>query len=113
MLCTPRVHTKTIAFSHICKLFKKSTKLLDPIMLADDTNLFNTNKNIKLLFDTVNKELHYVKEWFIASTFSLNAGKIKYLLFNKQSACDNSPLALPTVTFNSIDGAIHKVRTLI
>ena len=39
---------------------KNSTKLLDPIMFADDTNLFYTNKNIKVLFETVNKELHYV-----------------------------------------------------
>ena len=36
---------------------KNSTKLLDPIMFADDTNLFYTDKNIKVLFETVNKEL--------------------------------------------------------
>ena len=41
---------------------KNSTKLLDPIMFADDTNLFYTNKNIKVLFETVNKGLHYVNE---------------------------------------------------
>ena len=35
---------------------KNSTKLLDP-MFADDTNLFYTDKNIKDLFETVNKEL--------------------------------------------------------
>ena len=45
---------------------KNSTKLLDPIMFADDTNLFYTNKNIKVLFETVNKELHYVNERFIS-----------------------------------------------
>ena len=37
-------------------------------MFADDTNLFYIiNKNIKVLFQTVNKELHYVNEWFIAN----------------------------------------------
>ena len=35
---------------------KKSTSL-DPIMLADDTNLFYSHKNIKSLFETVKKEL--------------------------------------------------------
>ena len=47
--------------------FKNSTKLLDPIMLADNTNFFYTNKNIKVLFETVNKELHYFNEWFLAN----------------------------------------------
>ena len=31
-------------------------------MLAGDTNLSYTNKNIKFLFERVNKELHYVDE---------------------------------------------------
>ena len=81
---------------------KNSTKLLDPIMFADDTNLFYTNKNIKVLFETVNKELHYVNEWFIVNKLSLNAGKTKYLFFHKQNARDNIPLRLPIITFNSI-----------
>ena len=49
---------------------KNPIKLIDPIMFADDTNLFYTNKNIKVLFETVNKELHYVDEWFIANKLS-------------------------------------------
>ena len=61
---------------------KNSTKLLDVIMFADDTSFFYTNKNIKVLFETVNKELGYVKDWFLASKLSLNAGKTKYLLFS-------------------------------
>ena len=54
-------------------------------------------------FETVNKELHYVNEWFTANKLSLNAGKTKYLFFHKQSARDSIPLRLPTVTFNSIE----------
>ena len=71
-------------------------------MFADDTNCFYTKKKIKVLFETVNKELHYVNEWFLANK-SLNAGKTKYLFLHKPSACDSIPLRLPTVTFNSID----------
>ena len=44
---------------------KKSTKLFNPIMSTDDNNLFHTNKIIKVLFGTANKELHFVNEWFI------------------------------------------------
>ena len=32
----------------------KVTKYLDPIMFANDTNLFYSNKNIKALFQIVN-----------------------------------------------------------
>ena len=82
---------------------KKSTKLLDPIMFADNTNLFYTNKNIKVLFEIVNKELHYVLEWFIANKLSLHDGQTKYLFFHKQSASYSIPLRLSTITFNSIE----------
>ena len=46
-------------------------------MFADDANLFYINKNIKVLFETVNKELRY--EWFIANKLSLKKGKTKNL----------------------------------
>ena len=39
---------------------KNSAKLLDLIMFADDANFFMLAKNIKVLFETVNKELNYV-----------------------------------------------------
>ena len=81
---------------------KNSTKFLNPIMFADDTNLFYTNKSIKVLFETVNKELHYVNEWLMANKLSLNAGKTEYLFFDKQNAPDNIPLRLTTITFNII-----------
>ena len=37
------------------------SNILDPIMFADDTNLFYSHRNIKELFTTVNKELQ--KRW--------------------------------------------------
>ena len=54
-------------------------------MFADDTDLFHTNKNIKVLFETFNKELHCVNEWLTANKLSLNAGKTRYLFFDQQS----------------------------
>ena len=51
----------------------KSTSL-DPIMFADDTNLFYSNENINTLFDTVNKELN-INVWFQANKLSLNVKK--------------------------------------
>ena len=46
--------------------------MLDPIMFADDTNLFFPNSNIKLLFATVNYELEKISLWFIFNILSLN-----------------------------------------
>ena len=55
----------------------KVTKYLDPIMFADDTNLFYSHKNITTLFQIVNSELKLVNEWFLANKLSLNAKKNK------------------------------------
>ena len=63
---------------------QKSTKFLDPIMFADDTNLFYSNKDINTLFKIANEELNEINEWFRANKLSLNAGKTKYIYFYKQ-----------------------------
>ena len=60
---------------------KKSTKFLDPIMFADDTNLFYSNKDINTLFKIANEELNEINEWFRANNLSINAGKTKYIFF--------------------------------
>ena len=51
----------------------KVTKYLDPIMFADETNLFYSHKNITTLFEIVNSELKLVHERFLANKLSLNA----------------------------------------
>ena len=57
-----------------------ASKILDPIMFADDTNLFYCQANIKTLFYVVNKELTKLNEWFACNKLSLNNGKTKYTL---------------------------------
>ena len=57
--------------------------LLDPTMFADDTNLFCSHSNIKILFDTVNKELRKLNYWFHANKLSLTISKTKYTFFHK------------------------------
>ena len=55
-------------------------KYLDPIMFADDTNLFYSHKNIKTIFQIVNSEL-LVNEWFLGNKLSLNAKKKNKICF--------------------------------
>ena len=57
------------------------SNLLEPIMFADDTNLFYAEENIKALFDTVNIELQKISQWFISDKLSLNVTKRKYSFF--------------------------------
>ena len=45
---------------------------LDPIIFADDTNLFFNHMGIKHLFSVVNNELVNIKDWFTAKKLSLN-----------------------------------------
>ena len=71
------------------------TSALDPIMFADDTNLFYEHKDLKTLFFLVNQELQKINEWLETNTLSLNDGKTKYFLFHKPIRKNDLPLLLP------------------
>ena len=71
--------------------FCKVSNILDPIMFADDTNPFFSNKSIKELFYTVNSELKKVFAWFNSNKLSLNKDKTKYALFHKARRKENIP----------------------
>ena len=43
-----------------------ASRSLDPIMFANDTNLFFNHKGIKHFFAAVNNELVNIKDWFTA-----------------------------------------------
>ena len=49
-----------------------STKILDPVLFADDTKLFCSDNNIRTLFETANQELSQINDWFLANKLSLN-----------------------------------------
>ena len=51
------------------------SKILDPMMFADDTNLFFSNCDIPVPFATVNSELSKINQWFLANKLSLNVTK--------------------------------------
>ena len=74
---------------------------MNSILFADDTNLFYSHKNIRVLFKIVNEELVKIDEWFKANKLSLNLDKTQYLLFHKASKRDDLPLKLPTLLVNN------------
>ena len=80
-----------------------ASRLLDPIMFANDTNLFFNHKSIKHLFTVVNNELVNIKDWFTANKLSLNVEKTKYSFFHKPSKKDDIPLRLPKFIINDYE----------
>ena len=71
------------------------SKILTPIIFADDTNLFFSNCNIPVLFDTVNSELSKIDLCFVANRLYLNVTKTKYSFFHKTSTKSDIPLKVP------------------
>ena len=62
-----------------------SSPLLSFYLFADDTAIFLSNKNIKVLEDTINQELVNVSHWLIANKLSLNVKKSNAMLFRTQN----------------------------
>ena len=81
--------------------FQFSSDLLDPIMFAEDTNLFYSNKDVNTAFLRVNGELQKINEWFISKKLSLNVKRSKYSFFHKPSKKDDTPLVLPKLNINN------------
>ena len=75
-----------------------ASHLLQPIMFADDDNLFYAERDIKKLLQRVNIELNKISHWFISNKLSINVTKTKHSFFHKPSKRDDIPLALPNYT---------------
>ena len=54
---------------------ENSSNLLKFILFADDTNILYSNKNIDILYETLNNELEEVSKWLIANRLSVNIKK--------------------------------------
>ena len=54
---------------------KNSTKVLDSVLFADDTNLLSSDNIIRTFFETANQEVNQINDWFLANKLSLNVEK--------------------------------------
>ena len=88
-------YTRAIVF-----YFNNSTKVHDPVLFLDDANLFCSDDNERALFETANRELNRINDWFLANKLSLNVEKTKYILFHKLTDQDNIPLKLRSLLLN-------------
>ena len=66
------------------------SKLLDPTIIPNETNLFFTYHHIKILFDAISYEPSKTIQSFMANRLSLNPRNIKYKFFHKNLAKDKT-----------------------
>ena len=57
----------------------------NPVMFADDTNLFISGINVDDLFSDMNCKLNKIFLWFKTNKLSINLTKTKYSLFHPAS----------------------------
>ena len=80
MCCTTGVYSRASYFSFVyINDLSFVSDVLDPIMFADDTNLFYSHKDINTLFLKVNNRLHKINQWFTSNKLSLNVKKYIYI----------------------------------
>ena len=84
--------------------------LLDPIMSADDTNIFHSHQNTKPFLETLNCELQKICGWFRAKKLFLNVTKINYTLFHKNSTKNKLPIKMSKL---KIGNSIIKKKSLV
>ena len=70
-----------------------------PIMFADDTNIFIKHKQIDIVYDQAQCELHNIASWLSANRLSLNADKTKYTIFHTHKKSYN--MQFPILRFNN------------
>ena len=86
------------------------SKIFEPIIFADDTNLFFSHKSITELFHIANLELNKVFKWFNANKLSLNKDKTKYIFFYKAREKDNISLKFRSLFIN--DREIKRITSI-
>ena len=108
LVASPRDLFLELLFLVYVNDLSNSSRSLDSIKLADDTNLFFNHKDIKHLLAVVNKELVNIKIGSLKISYvSLNVEIrifmciFKYSFFHKPSKKDDIPLRLPKLIINN------------
>ena len=57
------------------------SKIILPILFADDTNVLMSGSNVGDLISSVNREIVSITEWLDANELSLNVSKTQYTIF--------------------------------
>ena len=84
MWCTSGIGLGTFIIFHYINNIHKSSNYFSFILFADDTNLFSSGKNLKMLCKRANIELQKVSIWLKANKLTLNVTKTQYIIFKSR-----------------------------
>ena len=83
-----------------------ASKILTSILLADDTTLIDTSKDLEKLTKTMNEELVHIVNWLNANRLSLNIEKTNFMIFKpKNKNIDNQDIKINGSKINCVDKA--------
>jgi len=81
----------------------KVSKILNFVLIADDTNIFCTGDNLQQLLAEINLELCQLKIWFDINKLSLNLDKTKFMLFGNCKSKKNLQILIDDVSMERVD----------
>ena len=67
------------------------SKILTSVLLADDTTLVKSDKNLQRLVETFNEELKHIVNWLNANRLSLNIDKTNFMIFRPKNKNELPP----------------------
>ena len=82
------------------------SRILMPILYADDTSAFLQGSTLDNIIELANNELDQIHDWLNANKLSINIKKFKYMVFSKRKICEN-----PTTILNINGIPIERART--
>ena len=103
MWFTPLLHSWAVVISCLCKYLPNVSSILDPLIFADNTNLFFSHKNIKALFKNLIKNWKKVTELCMPKKLPLNMGNTCHRLLCKNTKNFDLPLFLPKLQVGNND----------
>ena len=98
----PTVFLGPLLFLLYVNDLQHASKVLNPIMFAEDINLFFPHSDINVLFEKANKVLTTVSNLLNANKLSLNVEKTNHSFFHNSSKKDNIPIELTNLNTNGL-----------
>ena len=65
------------------------SKVLDLILIADDTNIFYSHKDSNSLTQIISGELTKLSDWFKVNKLSINIKKSNFIIFKSRQKTQN------------------------
>ena len=76
---------------------QRKTRVSDFILLADDTNIFFSHKDINILSETLNSELGTLTQCCNANKLSINFKKSNFMIFMPRQKNNNKGLTCQSI----------------